>query len=250
MHSNYTTSTKLCPKCTETKPATTEYFARNKASKDGLQRHCKSCKRAYHAANREQALEGMRAYREANHEKVLEQKRVHYFANRDRIREEHAAYRKANRKHLVKYFRDHYAANRDRRGEQRRAYVEANRDRVRQAQRSYNDRNKKSIAEYKRAWNTANPEAKKAAMQRRRAHKLSAEGTHTTADIKAQYERQKGRCYYCDAKLNGSYHADHIVPLSRGGNNWPENIVCACASCNTSKGDKFLHEWQRGGRLL
>lgn len=101
-----------------------------------------------------------------------------------------------------------------------------------------------------RRWVAANRERKYAANRNRRALQLSAEGTHTGADIKRQYKAQRGKCYYCHIKVGESYHVDHVVPLSRGGSNGPENIVIACVTCNTSKHDRLPHEWSQGGRLL
>lgn len=43
--------------------------------------------------------------------------------------------------------------------------------------------------------------------------------------------------------MNNVFDVDHIRPLSRGGSNWPDNLACACASCNRSKNDKTLDEW-------
>ena len=36
---------------------------------------------------------------------------------------------------------------------------------------------------------------------------------------------------------------DHIVPVSRGGSNGPENIVLACWECNMAKKDQSLEEF-------
>lgn len=37
---------------------------------------------------------------------------------------------------------------------------------------------------------------------------------------------------------------DHIVPLIRGGNDSPDNIIECCYRCNSFKGDLLLHEWR------
>ena len=66
--------------------------------------------------------------------------------------------------------------------------------------------------------------------------------------IKRQRDSQKNRCWWCGKKLKGSYHVDHRIPLSRGGSNWPENIVIACPFCNLSKCDKTPLEF--AGRLF
>ena len=70
--------------------------------------------------------------------------------------------------------------------------------------------------------------------QRRRMRMLANGGTHTAADVLVQYERQEGKCYYCHVALE-KYHVEHRVPVSRGGSNGPENLVCACATCNWRK---------------
>lgn len=56
--------------------------------------------------------------------------------------------------------------------------------------------------------------------------------------------RKDTRCVYCGkvlTKHNATF--DHIVPLSRGGSNDPENLCWCCASCNKAKSNKLLSEW-------
>jgi len=108
--------------------------------------------------------------------------------------------------------------------------------------------------EWRRAWSKrwrANHKEYISARNRgTKARRKGAIGTHTAADIKAQYARQKGKCYYCHARVGDTYHVDHVVPLARGGSNWPENLVISCPTCNMQKRDKLPHEWVQGGRLL
>ena len=54
------------------------------------------------------------------------------------------------------------------------------------------------------------------------------------------YKRDDHTCQYCGAKENLTL--DHIIPISKGGDNSWENLTTACKSCNLKKGDKFLHE--------
>ncbi|WP_353056659.1 HNH endonuclease [Mesobacillus subterraneus] len=57
----------------------------------------------------------------------------------------------------------------------------------------------------------------------------------------------EGYCSYCQKPLDYSNATlDHLVALSRGGENTFENVVGACGSCNTSKQDKpvLLHMLQ------
>ena len=90
-----------------------------------------------------------------------------------------------------------------------------------------------------------------AAAQRRRALKLNATGIHTKDDVQRQYKSQKGHCYWCNIKVDKVYHVDHVIPLSRGGSNGPENIVISCPTCNMKKNNKLPHEWTgSNGKLL
>lgn len=49
------------------------------------------------------------------------------------------------------------------------------------------------------------------------------------------------KCAYCEK--SGELHRDHVVPRSRGGPDNAANIVMACQSCNSSKGDQLPSEW-------
>lgn len=52
------------------------------------------------------------------------------------------------------------------------------------------------------------------------------------------------RCVYCAMPLD--HHTatlDHVVPLARGGEHDPGNLVVACAPCNRLKGDLLPYEF-------
>jgi 5-methylcytosine-specific restriction endonuclease McrA len=104
--------------------------------------------------------------------------------------------------------------------------------------------------EERKRYRQERPEQHRVYKHNKRARKKAAQGTHTHQEIQEQYKRQKGKCYYCSIKLGKEYHADHVVPLSRGGSNDISNIVLACPFCNESKGAKSPHEWARGNRLM
>jgi hypothetical protein len=69
-------------------------------------------------------------------------------------------------------------------------------------------------------------------------------------------ELEKGRvCTYCGA--TDGLSTDHIVPVSRAGVDprisalldSSDNCVCACKSCNSSKGNRDVFEWYGPERL-
>lgn len=97
----------------------------------------------------------------------------------------------------------------------------------------------------------AHPEAKRSRGRNYRARFRGAEGSHTGDDIKALYTKQCGRCVYCNVKLGDSYHVDHIVPLIKGGSNWPSNLQLTCVKCNNTKRATDPIEFARRlGKLL
>ena len=57
-----------------------------------------------------------------------------------------------------------------------------------------------------------------------------------------------GGCAYCGG-TDGPLQRDCILPISRGGRYTLENVVPACASCNTSKCDDEVTGWLRRKRL-
>lgn len=56
-------------------------------------------------------------------------------------------------------------------------------------------------------------------------------------------QRYDHRCAYCEERK--PLTADHIVPLSRGGQHAIGNLLPACRSCNSQKHTRLLVEWRR-----
>ncbi len=53
--------------------------------------------------------------------------------------------------------------------------------------------------------------------------------------------RLEDACVYCGSTENLS--ADHLIPKSRGGSNSSDNVVVACKSCNSERGNKGVYVW-------
>lgn len=130
-----------------------------------------------------------------------------------------------------------------------RKWRDDNPDRQKESNRSYRNKNKELIAEKKKAWRKRNPDVYLAAQRRRRGRKVGADGSHTAADVKTIFDNQRGLCANCTNKLFVSgikkFHVDHIMPLIRGGSNWPENLQCLCPTCNLRKGAMTPEEWAK-----
>ena len=72
---------------------------------------------------------------------------------------------------------------------------------------------------------------------------LLAQATGTTRDLGTTIKKQLPSdhlCPYCDQPLGNDYHADHIYPVSKGGQSRPENMVNVCARCNMEKSNLTL----------
>ena len=54
-----------------------------------------------------------------------------------------------------------------------------------------------------------------------------------------RFRRDGFMCMYCGSQYpEGQLTRDHILPLSRGGADAWANVVAACRSCNTRKGNR------------
>lgn len=215
---------KHCTKCHIEFPATRRHFYKDKHQSSGLRAICKVCARHDSFKRNENC-------REANCQRAREYYRTHREKHRAYMRqwnEEHRAEEKARK---LRWYYSHL----EQASARRRLRYETHREQI-----------KKEV----RQWKQDHPELTKTFDHNRRARKLNAPGSHNANDILAQLKRQKNRCYYCGGKLVDKYHVDHIVPLSRGGSDDPENLVATCPRCNLSKGDKLPSEWAEGGRLL
>ncbi len=57
-------------------------------------------------------------------------------------------------------------------------------------------------------------------------------------------ERDGNRCLYCRA-VDGPMHLDHVIPRSQGGADTADNLIVACASCNSRRQDMSLRRYMR-----
>ncbi|BAZ52762.1 hypothetical protein NIES4103_54270 [Nostoc sp. NIES-4103] len=53
-------------------------------------------------------------------------------------------------------------------------------------------------------------------------------------------KRDNHTCQYCGSSKNLTL--DHVIPRSKGGQHSWDNVVTACEKCNSTKGDRLLHE--------
>jgi 5-methylcytosine-specific restriction endonuclease McrA len=232
---------RACTKCGVEKPHTRECFHTytGKAQGGRLAGVCRECWRAHERAyakaryekKRESILANMRRYRVEKPDLV---------AKWDAKRGDRSDYNRQRKKAL-------WAAmspeEREAKYARLKAWKRANPDKVAAVTKRTYEKHKAERDAYRLQWRRDNPDAASAIRDRRRAKEMGAEGSYTKDDIRALLKSQGRFCRYCKTPLT-KFHVDHFIPLSRGGTNWPHNLVLACASCNCSKADKMPWDWR------
>lgn len=74
------------------------------------------------------------------------------------------------------------------------------------------------------------------------AKRYGEAGAVTNEQLNWLHKWQDHCCCYCNAPLAGRETIEHVVPLNRGGENNPHNVLLACSFCNSSKQDRILDE--------
>ena len=115
------------------------------------------------------------------------------------------------------------------------------------SRRAWNRRYREANAERARAavnqWRKRNRDKVQTAKRNRRAILREAEGRHTHAEVWQMYEDQQGLCAYCETPLFGTFHVDHIIPVTKGGRNDWTNLAVTCPLCNMSKSDRTVEDF-------
>lgn len=114
----------------------------------------------------------------------------------------------------------------------------------------YYNRNRERIAIRTAHWRAENKDVQAAQKSRRRAREAGASGEHTAKDVKEILQLQKYRCACCGCSVRKGFHLDHIVPLSKGGDNGRTNLQILCKSCNLSKHAKDPLDFMRARGFL
>ena len=151
-------------------------------------------------------------------------------------------YRK-NRVSRCATMRRWYVRNREHQLEVHAVYYKNHKDRILKSVKTWQSANIDKVKEYKRKHRKTNPNLSREIWQRRRARLLGVTyyvlDKHAWEFVCAMWEN---KCVYCTrvTKLT----QDHIIPLSKGGWHDLDNLVPACARCNSVKGATILHGLQ------
>jgi hypothetical protein len=115
----------------------------------------------------------------------------------------------------------------------REALGEMHRAENRKRMRKWREENPEAYAAVRAKYHALNPGSQRAYSHSRR---IKTGAGMTAKQLSDWTKAQDKRCFYCDCACESTYHVDHIVPLSKGGEHQEWNLVIACAPCNLAKG--------------
>lgn len=216
--------TKVCSKCGNEFPATSEFFHKTKSIKSGFRPECKICYHQYYLDNKE----NWRRYREEHKEEIIQKQKEYVEKNKDKIIERTKKYRELRKEELSQKRKDYTAANKE------RVYSRKRELRLINLEREHDRINKYNASEIGRKRTRLN------------AHKRRARSKNITVDYDIKkWEECKTEfnniCCYCGKA--DQLTQDHFIPLSKGGEYTTNNIIPACKSCNSSKNNRGFFEW-------
>ena len=121
-------------------------------------------------------------------------------------------------------------------------YYLTHKEQLKESARKWNKENKERANEHVRKYYRT-PKGKALSQRgeaKRRANLKEVINTLTSEEWLNILKEYDYKCAYCGKKLIDSFDTtrDHIIPLSKGGDNTKENIVPACRSCNCKKGGR------------
>lgn len=229
--------TKVCSQCGMEKPVTE--FSRDNRAKDRI-KYKAACRACIRAKSRRRDLEHRveeNARKRKWHEEHPDYIKQWYAEHREYMREHDREYHALHREERNAQSHAYYLANRTGRlAKQRQYYLEHKEERDTYAARRRQE-HKEEIRATIDAWRRRNPEMVKTQSNRRRARKAQAEGSYTAEDWLAILDKYGHKCLKCGTTENIT--VDHIIPLSKGGTNYPDNLQPLCAHCNSSKKTRY-----------
>lgn len=118
-----------------------------------------------------------------------------------------------------------------------RRWREENADAMREGNRKWYRENRDKVLEYRREYRARNLERILELNRNRRAREKGVKVRDFTPaqweEVQAEWDH---RCAYCGNRKRLT--VDHVTPISKGGQHTKSNIVPACQSCNSKKGDR------------
>jgi 5-methylcytosine-specific restriction endonuclease McrA len=127
------------------------------------------------------------------------------------------------------------AENRELRNASSRKWNAANRDKKLLTAVVYRIKNRDEINSRRKKVRVFPSEQERIKAAKRRAHKKASLGRLSKNILALLLDRQNGLCNACQEPLDGIFHLDHKMPLSRGGHNTDDNVQLLHPICNLRK---------------
>lgn len=99
----------------------------------------------------------------------------------------------------------------------------------------YRAKHRERVRLQERERHRRNPEGDRVRCRKRYALKLGVQGFHTAEQAQARAVVYGNRCWLCGNPMQGM---DHVIPLTRGGSDWPSNLRPICKPCNSRKSNR------------
>ena len=206
---------KRCYKCKETKPGAD--FYRDSTKDDGLDSRCKQC--AAHEQRQRRSKKkpaGIPSTVPANR-RVVDRQEFEQQTTLDVLTKLSA---KLSRQISAKNIQARKSLDRYHRLKSDPDFIDACR---------------KSSAKYKKT------ERGRAQRSLNRHARRAAAGKCSPEQRDARFEYHDNKCVFCGSTEDLTL--EHLIPVSKGGTNWPANLAPACYSCNSRKGAKGYKEF-------
>lgn len=118
-------------------------------------------------------------------------------------------------------------------------YYQKNKDRVDRKSKKWLAENPGKSSEYVKRYREKHPEQVTKSSRRRREAFKSVVGTFTLDEWKSLCNSFENKCLWCGSSQK-KLTVDHVVPISKGGSGYIENIQPLCTSCNSRKNKRII----------
>lgn len=251
---------KICSKCEIEFELSEKYFCLRESSKDGFHTWCKKClsdykkkyrkdnieivtrqHKQYYRENKEECNKYNKEYYLANKNIILEEQKEYYNKNKGHITERNNKYKKANGEFYSRYMKQYAKSNKNKLQKYHEEYCLRNKEAISKNKKEYLRKNYEYFKELRKQYAIDNKEQYNVREQRRRAIKRSLPHALTITQWESTKKYFNKRCVYCGKEE--PLAQEHFIPLIKGGEYTHNNIICACQSCNSSKGARDFFTW-------
>ena len=150
--------TKVCTKCGEEKPATTEHFAVGRRYLLGVRPRCKSCDKECRRENKEEIALKNKRYYENNKEELAPKRKRYRENNKEKKALYDRRYRENNKEELALKQRRYRENNKEKLALKKKRYRENNKEAIALKQKRYRENNKEALALKQRRYQEKNKE--------------------------------------------------------------------------------------------